>query len=1060
MEVKKVELVKKILNSYIDVFEDCRESLIETVYDELGDTEWHTTECYGENYQTSVEECSISEIIYLINNSNSLKDLLEEVYDGSYTYEWYEQRYYPLLDTYLKPYDALDLIGMPYISTFIEKNYFKEFNDTFKEELDLSDDWESNGEAKYIDTCDYYDLIEDYLDSCDDDSYYVTSPEYIIEKWLEEEDVDTSRILKSILTEDSLKENSELVDSILELKSKYELSVKIEEICTNCYEDYLTSFIFKYIQQDLESSKDNLDIFNKKVYQYKSNCTVSDLIKSNEKFKKSLEEFCLINDNLLKSIKDTIFNSLSKNYILNNLTKIEDKDVKEILINSFGKEYMDNILKISDNELEEYLNYVINTFIKDKALHLRELLELDPYILYLKGAKCANKQTLYTIDKLSFEDEFLEQNFIDIYNGIANMYKTEINDFTIKDSDDVYNIINTAKSLINEELYDRPTRIELHLKNSKNIFKRLTLLSIHNNEYSDILNKLILLISKLEAYILLGEIGEEAYKVNYKEILNYKDCLIEIMKSDFRQMLKTVYVTENIKTQLKETLCENPKDEFPLARSIQRHFVINVGETNTGKTYNAIKRLKESKKGGVYLAPLRLLALEIQEKLNSEGIPCNLSTGEEEDFVEGAIHESLTVEKANFDKKYEVCVIDECQMIRDEQRGYAWTNAILGIYSKEIHLCVAPEALNLILTLINSCNDTYEVVEHFRKTPLILENKLYALPTKKSMQSLKKGDALIVFSKRQALAISAQLKSKGISASVIYGALPYQSRKKQFELFLNGETDIVVSTDALGMGVNLPIRRIVFLESKKFDGKKFRDLNHSEVKQISGRAGRQGLYNEGFVNTTENKDFFRRLLDDKTPEIKKATLLPPKSIIYINNRLLDTIKVWNKMSFPNLYKKGDTSRYIDILNRLTNYEDELSKEDMYNAITLPFDEKNQELYRLFVNYLIAYIDDILELDKPLLCDKPTLDDLEEYYKKLDLYYSFGKRFNMSIDLDWLKKEKDYTSLKINDLIINNIKNLKKRCPQCGKKLDFTWEHRLCDSCFHENNNYNWDYNWN
>ena len=190
--------------------------------------------------------------------------------------------------------------------------------------------------------------------------------------------------------------------------------------------------------------------------------------------------------------------------------------------------------------------------------------------------------------------------------------------------------------------------------------------------------------------------------------------------------------------------------------------------------------------------------------------------------------------------------------------------------------------------------------------------------------------------------------------------------------------------------------------------------------------------------------------------MKNATLLPPKSIIYVNNSLLKTIKVWNQMAFPDLYKKGDTSRFIDMLNRLEGYNEDISKEDMYNAITLPFDEKNQQIYSLFISYLKDYVDKEMQLDKPNICSNPTLDDLEIYYKKLDLYYAFGKKFNMIIDLEWLKEEKNYISLQINELIITNIRNLKKKCPQCGKKLDFTWEHKLCDSCFRKNNDY-YDY---
>ncbi len=66
------------------------------------------------------------------------------------------------------------------------------------------------------------------------------------------------------------------------------------------------------------------------------------------------------------------------------------------------------------------------------------------------------------------------------------------------------------------------------------------------------------------------------------------------------------------------------------------------------------------------------------------------------------------------------------------------------------------------------------------------------------------------------------------------------------ERFIHGESE-VVSTDASGMGLNLPIRRIVFLETEKFDGMRRRRLTSQEVKQIAGRAGRKGIFDVGTV---------------------------------------------------------------------------------------------------------------------------------------------------------------------------------------------------------------------
>ena len=88
----------------------------------------------------------------------------------------------------------------------------------------------------------------------------------------------------------------------------------------------------------------------------------------------------------------------------------------------------------------------------------------------------------------------------------------------------------------------------------------------------------------------------------------------------------------------------NPKDEYPEARAMDRHFILHLGGTNTGKTYAGFQRLKQARTG-VYLAPLRLLALEAQEVLLDAGIDCSLTTGEEEDRRAGDTHVAATAEK-------------------------------------------------------------------------------------------------------------------------------------------------------------------------------------------------------------------------------------------------------------------------------------------------------------------------------------------------------------------------------------------------------------------------------
>ena len=201
----------------------------------------------------------------------------------------------------------------------------------------------------------------------------------------------------------------------------------------------------------------------------------------------------------------------------------------------------------------------------------------------------------------------------------------------------------------------------------------------------------------------------------------------------------TYYVPAAITRDLEKLIVVDPKDEYPAARQMERRFEIHVGGTNTGKTYQSLQRLKEAATG-VYLAPLRLLALEVQERMLDDGVICSMLTGEEEDIRPGATHISSTVEKLDINRRYDVAVIDECQLINDRDRGYAWTRAILGIQASEIHLCVAPEGLHILECLIKDLSEPYTIIQHERKVPLIWKDR----PVK--IAQAQKGDAFVAFS--------------------------------------------------------------------------------------------------------------------------------------------------------------------------------------------------------------------------------------------------------------------------------------------------------------------------
>ena len=277
---------------------------------------------------------------------------------------------------------------------------------------------------------------------------------------------------------------------------------------------------------------------------------------------------------------------------------------------------------------------------------------------------------------------------------------------------------------------------------------------------------------------------------------------------------------------------------FPVARGLGRRLVLVVGPTNSGKTHHAIEALKAAY-DGIYLAPLRLLALEVMERLNAEGTPASLLTGEEAISTPGARHTASTIEVMDPDRPVEVAVIDEIQMLADPDRGWAWTAALMGAPAETVYILGAPEARPLVERAAAHLGERLEVVELERKVPLTMIDR------RLNWEEVEPGDALIAFSRREVHAVRDTLRAKGLSVAAVYGALAPEVRRREAARFLSGEADVVVATDAIGMGLNLPCRRVLFTALEKFDGNSVRQLTATEVKQIAGRAGRFGKFESG-----------------------------------------------------------------------------------------------------------------------------------------------------------------------------------------------------------------------
>ncbi len=318
---------------------------------------------------------------------------------------------------------------------------------------------------------------------------------------------------------------------------------------------------------------------------------------------------------------------------------------------------------------------------------------------------------------------------------------------------------------------------------------------------------------------------------------------------------------------------------FPLARSLKRHIHFYLGPTNSGKTYEALMVLQQAQ-SGVYLAPLRLLAMEIRDRLMDAGVPCNLVTGEERVLIPGARHTACTVEMMRPDVAVDVAVIDEIQMLQDESRGYAWTAALVGAPARQVFVCGSNAVTEPCLRVVEAMGESYEITRLERKTPLEVEDEALCgerYNRWKLKKHIQKGDAVIAFTRKDVLTLSARIRQWGLGVASIYGALSPEVRRTEARRFNSGEAQVLVATDAIGMGLNLPIRRVVFSSTHKFDGVAPRALNATEVRQIAGRAGRFGIYPTGYVNAFEQEELrhiAQMLVTSDVAELSRLPITP------------------------------------------------------------------------------------------------------------------------------------------------------------------------------------------
>ena len=326
-----------------------------------------------------------------------------------------------------------------------------------------------------------------------------------------------------------------------------------------------------------------------------------------------------------------------------------------------------------------------------------------------------------------------------------------------------------------------------------------------------------------------------------------------------------------------------------------------LGPTNTGKTHLAVETML-GYENGIIGFPLRLLAREIFDKcVNKVGAEkVALITGEEKIIPKSPKYYVCTVESMPQDMMVDFVAVDEIQMCTDHERGHIFTDRLLNARGEKLTMFLGSHTMkSVISSLIN--NIEFVARERYSKLSYSGHKKISRLNPK---------TALIAFSVDEVYAIAELVRRQKGGAAIIMGSLSPKTRNSQVELYQSGDANFLVATDAIGMGINMDINNVSFSNLRKFDGKKTRKLNLSEISQIAGRAGRH--INDGTFGITGQ---CKQLTSDEIEKLEKHKLNEVDVLYWRNSKI-------NFNSLNNLVSSLEKKTNSEFLKRINDCEDE------------------------------------------------------------------------------------------------------------------------------------------
>lgn len=769
----------------------------------------------------------------------------------------------------------------------------------------------------------------------------------------------------------------------------------------------------------------------------------------------------------LEKSLEVVFNSLNEMEFYHSFTfALQSFDFNKLLLCTTATLPMDELWSLNDKETITKLQAI-----KEDAI-AKKTVEIEHFLNHLKEDRHAylTEEEVNTALKAMPPEASLYHAPISfgkiekILTNISDKYQVyESTDHIIIEKEKSHDLFGTTLFYITSVSYEKPFFYNLVWRGEEPPVKEDI-----NRVNDDLLAHFRIAIDDI-----LDDMREESDKLDIEEeklhefivrfvepqirssgVLKFKEKSKRRILFHFADYIKPLLEKQKREELLAKTI-RDFKNLFPLARELKRKIVFHVGPTNSGKTYTALKALEEATTG-YYLAPLRLLALEGYENLKKEGVAVSLITGEEEIIDEESTHISSTIEMMNASVEVDVCVIDEIQMISDRDRGWAWANALMGVPAKKVILTGSSNALKAVEELCDYLDEELEVIHFERK------NELVMLTSPTSIKQIEPQTAIVAFSRRDVLSLKQQL-SETYSVSVVYGNLSPEVRREEARRFREGESQILVSTDAIAMGLNLPIKTLLFSKDNKFDGLRRRELLPTEVLQISGRAGRYGFEEKGYVGaldenalTTIAFAFHSPLPDIELPVSVMASLEHVMLIgeILETDNILDILAFFaDNMEFDGPFVAANIDSMLEVAAIVSEYTLDLKTRFFLScapaSISSPYIESvfHRYIRQIEAGGKVLYIP---PRDLPAFAQtNEMLLNAEDRVREISLYLWLSFKFP---DIFQDTKQAIVARVRLNNFIENSLRQglFTKQCRRCGKVLDFSYRFSICDSCHGQN----------